>query len=140
MAESTFVHEAVVRVRYAETDQMGIAYHANHLVWMEIGRVEYCRAAGIRYKEMEEQDGILLAVAEAQCRYRHPARYDDEVSIRTRVGHLGSRGMQFDYELRLAASGALVAEGYTKHIFCDRSLKPVRLPQQYREKFAAVPR
>ena len=70
-----------LRVRYAETDQMGVVYYANYLIWMEVGRVEYCRAAGIRYRDMEDDDGILLVVAEANCRYLAPARYDDEVRI-----------------------------------------------------------
>lgn len=129
------VQEARLRVRYAETDQMGIAYHANHIVWMEVGRVEYCRAIGIRYKDMEERDGILLAVVEVHCRYHAPARYDDELTVATRVNYIGSRAMQFDYELRLAPSGQLVAEGYSKHVFCDAELRPMRLPQKYRDAF-----
>ncbi len=70
-------------MRYAETDQMGVAYYANYLVWMEVGRVEYCRSVGFRYRDMETEDGVLLAVVEAHCRYLHPARYDDEIIIRT---------------------------------------------------------
>lgn len=131
-------HEARLRVRYAETDQMGVAYHANHLVWMEIGRVELCRALGIRYRDMEERDGILLAVVEANCRYFAPARYDDEVIVRACVQRLGSRTLQFGYELLLGDSGRSIAEGYTKHVFCDRTLKPVRLPKQYHDAFAAA--
>ena len=138
MTPSVRVHETRVRVRYAETDQMGVAYHANHLVWMEIGRVEYCRAAGIRYKEMEEVDGILIAVVEVQCRYKYPARYDDEVIIATRVVKLGTRGMEFGYELIAAESGRGIAEGSTRHLFCDRSLRPVRLPGKYVELFRAA--
>jgi acyl-CoA thioester hydrolase len=130
-----FVHESRVRVRYAETDQMGVAYHANHIIWMEIGRVEYCRAIGIRYKDMEEKDGLLLAVVEVQCRYVHPVHYDEEVKIRTRVEHLGSRSMQFRYELYIADTGRLVAEAYSKHVFCDRHLRPLRLPEAYRLAF-----
>jgi acyl-CoA thioester hydrolase len=132
-------HEARVRVRYAETDQMGVAYHANHLVWMEIGRVEYCRAIGIRYREMEQADGILLAVIEVQCRYLQPARYDDEVVIATRVAKLGTRAIEFEYELRLADTTCVIASGYTKHLFCDRSLRRVRLPQKYVELFQSQP-
>jgi len=114
---------------------MGVAYNANHLIWMEIGRVEYCRSIGITYKEMEEIGGILLAVVEVHCRYRHPARYDDEITIRTIVEKIGSRSMQFAYQLSLAASGRPVADGYSKHVFCDRTMKPVHLPDQYRQLF-----
>ena len=134
MHNQSYVHEARLRVRYAETDQMGVAYNANHLIWMEIGRVEYCRSIGIRYRDMEE-GGVLLAVVEVHCRYRHPARYDDEIVVRTRVEALGSRSMQFGYELSLAATGKAIAEGYSKHVFCDRTFKPVRLPDQYRHLF-----
>ena len=77
--------EVRFRVRYAETDQMGIVYHANYLVWMEMGRVELCRTIGVRYRDMEEQDGILLTVAEVQCRFLSPARYDDEVVLARRA-------------------------------------------------------
>jgi acyl-CoA thioester hydrolase len=134
MSNQTYVHEARLRVRYAETDQMGVAYNANHLIWMEIGRVEYCRSIGIRYKDMEES-GILLAVVEVHCRYRYPARYDDEIAVQTHVEALGSRSMQFAYELSLADTGQAVAEGYSKHVFCDRTMKPVHLPDQYRRIF-----
>jgi YbgC/YbaW family acyl-CoA thioester hydrolase len=78
-------HETRFRVRYAETDQMGVVYYANYLIWMELGRAEYCRAAGIRYRDMEVDDGILLAVVEAHCRYLHPARYDEEIAVKTWV-------------------------------------------------------
>src|ERR1700731_4604125 len=91
--------ETRLRVRYAETDQMGIVYHANYLVWMEIGRVEYCRARGVRYRDMEQDDGILLAVAEASCRYAAPALYDEEVTVRTRVAQATPRMIRFDYEI-----------------------------------------
>src|SRR5579871_6180614 len=92
------VIETRVRVRYAETDQMGIVYHANYLVWMEVGRVEYWRSMGLRYRDMEE-DGILLAVAEAQCRYLAPAHYDEEIIIQTSVAEVNLRMVRFDYTL-----------------------------------------
>lgn len=127
--------EARVRVRFAETDQMGIVYHANYLIWMEVGRVEYCRAAGIRYRDMEANDGVLLTVAEANCRYLSPARYDEEVIIRTGIARAHARMVAFGYELVSAESGRNLAEGYTKHIFCGRDLRPCRLPAQYHEFF-----
>jgi acyl-CoA thioester hydrolase len=123
--------EARITVRYAETDQMGVAYYANYLVWMEVARVEYCKALGFRYRDMEAEDGILLAVVEAHCRYLHPARYDDEVAIKTWVEQATARLVRFGYEMRRPADGRLIATGETKHIFCNREMRPVRLPAKY---------
>lgn len=123
------------RVRYAETDQMGVVYHANYLVWMEMGRVELCRELGVRYRDMEEQDGVLLAVAEASCRYASPARYDDEIVVRTRVLRSTTRLLQFGYEVRESQSDRLLVTGSTTHVFCTRELRPCRLPEQYHEAF-----
>jgi acyl-CoA thioester hydrolase len=126
--------ETRVRVRYAETDQMGIVYHANYLVWMEIGRVEFCRAAGIRYRDLETE-GVLLVVAEANCRFQAPARYDDEIRIRTCLGEANSRVLRFEYELFDVTSGQRLATGFTKHIFCGRDLRPSKLPKKYWSTF-----
>ena len=123
-------HETRVRVRYAETDQMGVVYHANYLVWMEVGRVEYCRSAGIRYRDLEGQDGILLAVAEASCRYASPARYDDEVIIRTRIEKSNPRMVHFSYVMT-DTEGRKLATGETKHVFLSKELRPVRLPAKH---------
>jgi acyl-CoA thioester hydrolase len=131
--------EAKVRVRYAETDQMGIVYHANYVVWMEVGRVELCRALGIRYRDMEAE-GILLTVVEVQCRYAQPALYDEEIVIRAWVEESNPRMVRFGYEMREAESGRKVATGETKHIFCDKSRKPRKLPEQYRESFGMAAR
>jgi len=130
-------HETRIRVRYAETDQMGIVYYANYLVWMEVGRVEYCKACGFEYHRMEREDGVLLAVAEARCRYASPARFDEEVIIRTWVEEANPRMVRFAYEMRLAVDGRKLATGETKHIFLGRDLRPCRLPLKYREMFAA---
>ena len=119
------------RVRYAETDQMGVVYYANYLIWMEIGRVEFCRAQGIRYRDMEEADGILLVVSEANCRYSRPARYDDEVRIRTTLAAADPRMIRFEYEIFNQASGTRLAMGFTKHIFCGRDVRPTKLPEKY---------
>ena len=127
--------EASFRVRYAETDQMGIVYYANYLIWMEIGRVEFCRAAGLNYSELEANEGILLAVVEANCRYASPARYDEEVTVSTSVSEAKSRMMRFDYVMR--ANNRLLAEGYTKHIFLSRDLRPVKMPAPYLELLAS---
>jgi len=119
------------RVRYAETDQMGVVYHANYLIWMEIGRVELCRARGVNYADMETQDGILLVVVDAHCRYYAPARYDDEVIVKTWIEESRPRMVQFGYEIRLAGSDRKLASGETRHIFCDSAMRPCRLPEKY---------
>jgi len=128
-------HETRFRVRYAETDQMGVVYYANYLIWMEIGRVEYCRAAGIRYKDMEADDGVRLAVVDAHCRYLHPARYDEEVVISTRIARANRRMIEFHYEIRDARDGRKLASGETKHIFLGADFKPVKLPEKYLAPF-----
>jgi len=124
-------HETRFRVRYAETDQMGVVYYANYLVWMELGRAELCRAIGIRYKDMEETDGILLAVVDAHCRYLHPARYDQEIAVETSIGSANRRMVEFRYEIREAGLNQQLASAETKHIFLGRDMKPVKLPQKY---------
>lgn len=127
--------ETQLRVRYAETDQMGIVYHANYLVWMEIGRVEFCRAHGLRYRDMERDDGILLAVVEASCRYVSPALYDEEVIVKTWIESAHSRMLRFGYEVLEASARRILATGETRHIFCDRDRKPMKLPVKYRPAF-----
>jgi acyl-CoA thioester hydrolase len=128
-------HQTRVRVRYAETDQMGVVYYANYLVWMEVARVELCKALGFRYRDMELEDGVLLAVIETQCRYLHPARFDEEVIVETRIADANSRVVEFAYEMRLADDGRKLATGSTRHIFCNREMKRVRLPEKYRAAF-----
>jgi acyl-CoA thioester hydrolase len=127
--------DARLRVRYAETDQMGIVYYANYLVWMEIGRVEYCRAAGIRYRDMEIEDGVLLTVVEASCRYLSPALYDEEVMVRTWIEEARPRMIRFGYEMIETGNGRPLAKGETKHIFCGRDRKPRKLPDKYHRSF-----
>jgi acyl-CoA thioester hydrolase len=127
--------DARLRVRYAETDQMGVVYHANYLVWMEVGRVEYCRASGARYRDLETEAGILLAVVEVSCRYYAPARYDDEVIVRTRIEQANPRMVRFGYELTAAEGGRCLASGFTKHIFCGRDFRATKLPEKYRPLF-----
>ena len=128
-------HETRFRVRYAETDQMGVVYYANYLIWMELGRAEYCRAAGIRYKDMECQDGIRLAVVDAHCRYLHPARYDDEVGVKTWVARANPRMVEFHYHIFDCATARELASGETRHIFLGPDMKPVKLPEKYRMLF-----
>jgi acyl-CoA thioester hydrolase len=128
-------HETRLRVRYAETDQMGVVYYANYLVWMELGRAEYCRAAGIRYRDMEVNDGILLAVVDAHCRYVAPARYDEEIAVKTWISAANRRMVEFGYEFREASENRALASGGTKHIFLSREMKPVKLPEKYHTFF-----
>ena len=127
--------ETRLRVRYAETDQMGVVYYANYLVWMEVGRVELCRALGFNYSDMEREDGVLLAVAEACCRYLSPARYDDEVIVKTWIEEANTRMATFAYEMRLAEGDRKLATGHTRHIFVDREMRRARLPVKYHAMF-----
>jgi acyl-CoA thioester hydrolase len=125
------IAETRIRVRYAETDQMGVVYYANYLVWMEVARVELCRACGFNYRDMEREDGILLAVAEANCRYASPARFDDEVLIRSWIEEAGTRMATFGYEMCSASDGRKIATGFTRHVFLTRDFRPARLPEKY---------
>jgi acyl-CoA thioester hydrolase len=102
---------------------------------MEVARVEFCKALGFRYKDMELEDGVLLAVVEAQCRYLFPARFDEEVIVETRIAEANSRLVSFAYQMRLADADRKVATGSTRHIFCNREMKPARLPEKYRAAF-----
>jgi acyl-CoA thioester hydrolase len=131
-------HDVTVRVRYAETDQMGVVYHANYLVWFEVGRVELMRALGVEYKRMETEDDCQIVVADLRCRYHHPARYDEVLRIRTRIAESKNRVIRFAYELFRDADGQLLATGETTHIICGRSGKPKLLPQKYRSVFEAI--
>ena len=125
-----------LRVRYAETDQMGVVYHANYLVWMEIGRVELVRSRGFNYRDLEKTEGLLLSVVEATCRYISPARYDDEVSVETEILQAGSRLVAFGYKITRLPEKQLLAIGSTKHCWLNRELKPTRLPEQYHSLLA----
>jgi acyl-CoA thioester hydrolase len=132
-------HETQVRVRYAETDQMGIVHHANYLIWFEAGRGELCRDRGFSYKDMEEQDDAFMVVAETYCRYKSPAYYDDVLTIRTRVGEMRSRSLRFVYEVRRAADDTLIAEGETLHLVTDKNKKVRSLPDVYRARLVDAP-
>ncbi len=127
-------HVARLRVRYAETDQMGVVYYANYLVWMEIGRVELVRSLGLVYHQLEREEGLYLSVIEAQCHYRAPARYDEEIAVETRVGKANSRIVEFTYRILSLNPDRLLAEGSTRHIWLDREWRPTRLPAQYAAK------
>jgi acyl-CoA thioester hydrolase len=123
-------HQARLRVRYAETDQMGVVYHANYLVWMEVGRVELVRARGYNYKDLEAS-GYFLSVVEANCRYVSAARYDQEVEIQTEMAESNPRLVLFRYEIRSVEPDRLLATGYTRHVWLNRDFRPTRLPEQF---------
>jgi acyl-CoA thioester hydrolase len=127
--------DTVVRVRYAETDKMGIVYYANYFVYFEIGRVEYLRQKGLDYRRMELEDDCFTVVAEAKCRYRRPARFDDSLRIRTRVTSAKRRMITFGYELLHDETGDLLATGETIHVVCDRNGRPKPLPEKYHHYF-----
>ncbi|MFN6963050.1 MAG: acyl-CoA thioesterase [Pyrinomonadaceae bacterium] len=125
-------HETEIRVRYAETDQMGIVHHSNYLVWFELGRSELCRSRGFSYRDMERKGNALLVVAESYVRYKSPAYYEDVLTIRTKVSEVRSRSIRFNYELYRPSDAALLAEGETLHLVTDRDKKVRTLPEAYR--------
>src|ERR1035438_8636346 len=120
--------ESRIRVRYAETDQMGVAYYANYLIWMEVARGELCKACGFNYSDME-RDGVLMAVAEVNCRYKFPAQYDNEVSIRSWIEEANTRMVTIHYEM--FAGERTLATGFTRHVYVSREMQRVRLPEKY---------
>ena len=126
--------ETTVRVRYAETDQMGIVYHANYLVWFEVGRVELMRSLGLSYKSMEEVDGANIAVVEATCRYKAPARYDDVLTVRTHVERVRGSVVEFGYQIRRTEDGMVLCQGKTTHITV-RQMKRCAMPARFAEAF-----
>jgi acyl-CoA thioester hydrolase len=131
-------NETRLRVRYAETDQMGVVYHSNHLIWFEVGRVEFFRQMGFSYRDMEREDGRFIAVAEVTCRYRAPAFYDEEILVRTRLRSVRESVVVFNYELVRADGGTLLAEGETTHIVTDSNMKIAALPEKYLSAFRAA--
>jgi acyl-CoA thioester hydrolase len=126
-----------VRVRYAETDQMGVVYHANYLVWFEVGRVEFMRAHGLSYKQMEQEEGCMIAVVEATARYRSPARYDEELTVETKLTSARGAVVRFSYKVVRPTDGVLLCEGETVHVVVGRDMKKRALPHKYAEKLAA---
>lgn len=123
--------ETEVRVRYADTDQMGVVYYANYLVWFEIGRTELCRQRGFNYRVMEKRDQKFLAVAGAECRYHSAARYDDLLTIRTRIDRLRKRTISFLYEIVRPEDNTLIASGRTVHVMVDGKGRPVTIPPDF---------
>src|SRR5712671_2630291 len=129
-ASSSQTAESRVKVRYAETDQMGVAYYANYFVWFEVGRSQYCNDRGFSYRDMERETGLFLIVAEASCRYKNPARYEDELNIRTKVTESTRRTLRFSYEIE-RVDGAAVATGETLHVLINAEGRPSSFPEKY---------
>jgi acyl-CoA thioester hydrolase len=127
--------EVRLRVRYAETDQMGVVYHANHFIWFEVGRVEFFRQLGFSYREMEEHDDCFIAVVDARCRYKAPAHYDDEVIVRTHLKNVRESLIHFGYELVRVGDTVLLAEGETTHVVTDANMKRRTIPEKYAKAF-----
>jgi acyl-CoA thioester hydrolase len=125
-------HETTVRVRYAETDQMGVVYHANYLIWFEVGRVELMRALGIEYKRMEIEDDCHIVVVDVRCHYHASARYDEVLRVRTRIAESRNRTIRFSYEILRDSDRELLAVGETLHVICGSNGKPKLLPEKYR--------
>ena len=131
-------NESRLRVRYAETDQMGVVYHSNHFVWFEVGRVELLRQLGFSYRDMEQIDDRFIAVVDARCRYRAPARYDDEIIVRTHLKNVRESVIHFGYELVRVGDGLLLAEGETTHIVTNAQMEIAALPDKYMKVFLSA--
>jgi acyl-CoA thioester hydrolase len=127
-----------VRVRYAETDTMGVVYYANYLVWFEVGRTDLLRHAGWTYREME-LEGFALPVIEVHCEYRQPARYDDELEVRTGGDLVSPIRVRFIYDVIRPGDNAVLATGYTVHASLDRTGRPRRLPERIKSIFPCRP-
>jgi acyl-CoA thioester hydrolase len=138
MTASVITGEAKLRVRYAETDQMGVVYHSNFIIWFEVGRVELLRQLGFRYRDMEEQDDCHIAVVDVRARYKAPAHYDDEVIIRTQLKNMRESLLHFGYEIVRAADGTLLAEGETTHIVVNGRFEKTQLPEKYLRAFKSA--
>ena len=128
--------ETKFRVRYAETDKMGVVYHSNFIVWFEVGRVEMLRQLGFRYRDMEIEDDCHIAVADVRVRFKAPARYDDEILVRTRLKNVRDSLLQFGYEIVRADDGTLLAEGETTHIVVNSKMEKTSLPEEYAKAFS----
>jgi acyl-CoA thioester hydrolase len=131
-------HDSTVRVRYAETDQMGLVYHSNYLVWFEIGRVELMRSLGFDYKQMELDSDTYIVVVDAHCRYQHPARYDDLLTVRARILQARSRVLKFGYEILRQSDDRVLATGETTHIACNRAGQVKNFPDKYKTAFLSL--
>lgn len=128
--------ETTLRVRYAETDQMGVAYHGNYFAWFEVGRTEFLRELGFDYKTLEREEGCYIVVADASCRYKAPARYDDLLRVRTVLRGIRGPVLRFGYTLMRDADGTVLAEGETAHFVADVQMRARTLPEKYLQALA----
>lgn len=131
--------ETELRVRYSETDKMGVVYHANYLVWFEIGRTEFCRSRGFSYRDMEENDDAFLVVVESYCRYKAPAYYDDTLVVRTHITELRRRSLRFGYEILRGSDDKVIAEGETGHVVTDKDGRVRSFPEGYTQLLSSIP-
>ena len=138
MDKVEIVGEAKLRVRYAETDKMGVVYHSNYVIWFEVGRVELLRQLGFEYSSMEKEDDCHIPVVDLRVRYKAPALYDDEIVIRTRLANVRSSLLHFAYEVLRAGDRTLLATGETMHIIVDSQFQRRSLPEKYMKAFAAT--
>ena len=132
--------ETRLRVRYAETDRMGVVYHSNFAVWFEVGRVELLRQLGFQYSDMEAQDNCHIPVVDLRVRYKAPAQYDDEIVVRTQIKNVRSSLLHFSYEVFREADRTLLATGETMHIIVDSKLERTTLPEKYMQAFNGLKR
>ena len=123
-------HKTNIRVRYEETDRMGVVYYGNFFTWFEVGRTELFRDIGLSYRTLEETDGIRLMVIEARCNYKSPVTYDDLISVETSLGKIRNTSLAFSYKIYLDST--LVATGETSHVFTDKSGRPIKIPETVR--------
>ena len=135
VAKEMVVGETKLRVRYAETDKMGVVYHSNFVIWFEVGRVELLRQLGFRYSEMEAEDNCHIPVVDLRVRYKSPALYDDEIVVRTQIKNVRSSLLHFSYEVFREADHTLLATGETMHIIVNNKLERTALPEKYMQAF-----
>ena len=140
VAKETIVGETKLRVRYAETDKMGVVYHSNFVIWFEVGRVELLRQLGFQYSEMETQDNCHIPVVDLRVRYKSPALYDDEIVVRTQIKNVRSSLLHFGYEVFRESDRTLLATGETMHIIVDNKLERTALPEKYMQAFNGTKR
>jgi acyl-CoA thioester hydrolase len=131
-------HDVTVRVRYAETDQMGVVYHSNFLIWFEVGRVELMRSLGFDYKRMELDEDTYIVVADAHCRYHHPARYDELLTVRSSIQEAKTRTLKFGYEIFRQEDHKLLATGHTIHVACSHDGRVKHFPDKYKAAFVSM--
>jgi acyl-CoA thioester hydrolase len=135
VAKETIAGETKLRVRYAETDKMGVVYHSNFAIWFEVGRVELLRQLGFQYSEMEAEDNCHIPVVDLRVRYKAPAQYDDEIMVRTQIKNVRSSLLHFSYEVFREVDRTLLATGETMHIIVNNKLERTALPEKYMQAF-----